>query len=266
MLEALSYDFIQRSLWAGLILAMTAPLIGSFLVARRYSLMADALAHVSLFGVGLGLLLGIHPLAAALVTALLTAWVIEGIRERQGGSADTLLAIFLWGGLAGAVVLVSLAHGFKVNLYNYLFGDIAGVQPEELWVITLLGSLVILVFWAFRKEFFALALDEELAKASGIRARVYNRVLILMAAITVALAARVMGVLLIGALMVIPFSAAANLNKSFFVTLLVSVGLSMSSVTLGIALSYRYDLAPGGTIVLCALGFFLLSLLFRSKA
>ena len=152
MLEALSYDFIQRSLLAGLVLALMAPLIGSFLVARRYSLMADTLAHVSLFGVALGLLMGIHPLASALVTSLLAAWAIEGMRERQGGSAESILAIFLWGGLAGAVVLISLSNGFKINLFNYLFGDISGVNPEELLAICLLGALVIFIFWGLDIE------------------------------------------------------------------------------------------------------------------
>jgi len=265
MFEALGYDFIQRSLAAGLVLSLMAPLIGSFLVAQRYSLMADTLAHVSLLGVALGLLLDINPLVSALVVSLAAAWAIEGLRERESSSTDSILAIFLWAGLAGAVVLISLSKGFTVNLFSYLFGDIAAVQPAELWAICGLGAVVLLVFWGFRKEFFALALDKELAQASGIQSKIYNRLLVLMAATTVALASKVMGVLLIGALMVIPFTAAANLNRSFKASLIISILISVLSVTLGLALSFQYDLAPGGAIVLCALGFYLLSTLARRR-
>jgi len=265
MLEALSYDFIQRSLAAGLVLSLIAPLIGSFLVAQRYSLMADTLAHVSLFGVALGLLMGINPLASALVVSLVAAWAIEGLRDRGKSSTDSILAIFLWAGLAGAVVLISLSKGFNINLFSYLFGDIASVQPTELWAIGGLGGIVLLIFWGFRKEFFSLALDEELAQASGIPSKLYNRVLVLMAATTVALASKVMGVLLIGALMVIPFTAAANLQRSFRASLIIAVLISVVSVTLGLALSFQFDLAPGGAIVLCALAFYLVSTALRPR-
>ena len=256
MIEALQYGFIQRSLFAGLILGLTAPLIGSFLVIRRYSLMADSLAHVSLLGVALGLLLEVNPLAAALLTALIAAWAIESMVEKRLGEADNILAIFLWGGLAGAAVVISLAGGFQASLFSYLFGDISGVQPEEVWIIALLGGLIVLVFLAFNKKFFALAVDPELARASGINGAFYNRLLVLMAAVTVALAARILGVLLIGALMVIPFSAARNWGRGFGFSLGLALVISVISVLTGLMISYQFNLAPGGAIVLCALFFY----------
>ncbi|MDT8446185.1 MAG: metal ABC transporter permease [bacterium] len=259
MLELFQFEFIRRGFAAGLILAVCAPLIGSFLVARRYSLLADTLAHVSLLGVALGLLIQVNPLLSALAVSLLAAWAIEALRERQGEAGDSLLAIFLWGGLAGAVVLISLAQGFQVNLFGYLFGDIAGVQPNELYLIAGLGGLVSLSVWLFRRQLFALALDEDLARASGINARLYNRILVLLAALTVSLAARVLGVLLVGALMVIPFAAASHWAQGFRRALALSLVFSVLSVVLGLLASYQYNLAPGGAIVLAALGFYLSS-------
>lgn len=259
MVELFQFEFVQRSFLAGLILAFCAPLIGSFLVAKRYSLLADTLAHVSLLGVALGLLLEINPLYSALGVSLVAAWAIEALREKHHESgADSLLAIFLWGGLAGAVVLVSLARGFQVNLFGYLFGDIAGVQPGETWLIGGLGLLVVVTVTAFRRQFFALALDEDLAQASGINARFYNRLLVLLAALTVSLAARVLGVLLVGALMVVPFAAAARWAQAFRPALFLAVGISVFSVVAGLLASYHFNLAPGGAIVLVALAIYLL--------
>jgi zinc transport system permease protein len=143
MLEIFQYNFMIRAFMAGGMIGVIAPVIGTFLVAKRYSLMADTLAHVSLAGVALGLLLGIYPVYSAIVVAVITAVIIEKLRTERGISGEAALAMFLSGGLAVAIVLIGLGNGFSVDLFSYLFGSITTVQKSDLWVIGSLGILVL---------------------------------------------------------------------------------------------------------------------------
>jgi zinc transport system permease protein len=265
MLEIFQYKFMIRAFLAGTVIAVIAPLIGAFLVVRRYSMLADTLAHVSLAGVAVGLLTKTHPVAAAVVLSVVSAFGIERLRESKRVFGESALALFLWGSLAAAVVIISLAGGFNVGLFGFLFGSIATVTPVDLYFVAGLGVLVVLLVLSFYKELFFVSFDEELARVSGINARAFNIVLIMLAAVTVSLSMRIVGVLLIGALMVVPVITAMQLSRGFRQTLIISVGISLTSVISGLFLSYYLDLASGGTIVLVALGFFILSLLFGRK-
>jgi zinc transport system permease protein len=261
MLEIFQFDFMIRAFVAGAVIAFIAPMIGIFLVVRRYSLMADTLAHVSLAGVAVGLLIKINPLVTGIIMPVVAAFCIEKLRSTRNISGESLLALFLSGSLAIAIVLLSIAKGFNANLFSFLFGSISTVTSEDLYLIVGLGILVIATILALYKELFAVSFDDELAKASGISASVFNLVLTVLAAITVSLAMRIVGVLLIGALMVIPVIAAIQFGRSFRQTLLLSITFSSLSVFLGLFLSFYLDLASGGTIVVIALVIFLLSLL-----
>ncbi len=254
-----------RAFAAGTIIGVIAPLIGTFLVVRRFSRLADTLAHVSLAGVAVGLLTGIDPVITAVAVSVLTAIAVERLRESNKIFGESALAIFLWAGMAVAVVLISLARGFNVGLFSFLFGSITTVSPGDLYLIGVLGILVILMVAIFYKELFFVSSDEELAQVSGINARAFNLVLMILAAVTIALSMRIVGILLIGALMVIPVITAMQFSKSFKQALLLSVIISLVSVITGLFLSYYFDLASGGTIVLVSLAIFLVGVVLKNK-
>jgi zinc transport system permease protein len=260
MLEIFQYDFMVRAFIAGLAIAIIAPLIGTFLVVRRYSLMADTLAHVSLLGVSFGLLLRINPIVTALGISVLASAAIEKLRRERKIFGESVLALFLTGSLAIATVLISISKGFNGSLFSYLFGSIATVSQIDLYLILSLGLVVLLTVYLLYKELFAISFDEELAGVNGLPVKVLNLALVALAAITVSLSMRIVGVLLISALMVIPVLAAMQYKRNFKQTLWLAVLFSLLSVLVGLVSSYYLDLASGGTIVIIALIIFFLSL------
>jgi zinc transport system permease protein len=247
---------MQRALLAGAIIGTIAPMIGVFLVLRRLSLIADTLSHVALAGVAGGLLLQTYPLAGALVAALVGAVGIERLRTSGRLFGEAALAIFLSGGFAVAVVLISLARGFNVDLFSYLFGAITVVQPRDLWVIMLLGLVVLGAVALLSKELFAITFDEESARVQGLPVDLLNLLLTVLVAVTVVVAMRIVGILLTSALLVIPAVTALRLARSFRATLVVAIACSLLSVLAGMILSFYLDIAAGGAIVLAALALF----------
>lgn len=265
MLEIFHYDFMVRAFIAGSIIAVLAPIIGIFLVAKRYSLLADTLAHVSLVGVVLGILLGINPLFGALAASVAAAIGMEKLRATKKIFSESVLALFLSGSLAFALVLLGIIHGINVNIFSYLFGSITTVSLGNLFTIAIFGTVIIVLTFFLFKRFFIVAYDEELAKANGLPIGLLNNALIVMAAVTVSLGAQVVGILLIGALMVIPVMSATQFKKGFSETAFLSVVFSLASVIFGLFVSFYLDIPSGGTIVLFALFFFSLSLFANRK-
>lgn len=264
--DILQYGFFVRGLEAGIIVAFIAPLIGVFLVLRRYSLIADTLAHVSLAGVALGFLTGINPMLTALGTTVVASLGIEKLRSAQRIYGESALALFLSGSLALATVLLSLGRGFNSNLFNYLFGSIVTVTQSDVYTITVLAVVVVAVLAAFYKELVYITFSEESAKVSGIPTTRINTILILLAAVTIALAIPIVGILLISALIVIPVVSALQLRKSFAQTILYAEAVSLFSVITGVFVSFYLNLSTGGTIVLIMLGIFLLISAFKYRA
>ncbi|MEK7157997.1 MAG: metal ABC transporter permease [Patescibacteria group bacterium] len=265
MPEIFQYDFMIRAFLAGILIALIAPTIGTFLVVRRYSLMSDTLAHVSLVGVAIGVLLGLHPVLTAAGVTVLAALAMERLRRDHELFGESILALFLSGSLAIASVLLSFAHGWNMNLLSLLFGSISTVQTADLWVMGVLGFAVLGSIILFYKEFFLISFNEELAEASGLNVRGLNMLLVMFAAVTVAIAMRIVGILLIGALMVIPVMTAMLYRRSFQVTMMLAVGFSLAAVLAGITVSYYADLVSGGTIVVIALLVFFVSLGFNRR-
>lgn len=263
LLTIFHYDFMIRAFTAGIITAVIAPMIGVFLVTRRYSFMADTLAHVSLAGVAVGYLTGLQPIITAMIASALTALSVEHLRHNRKVLGESALALFLSGGLALAAVLLSAAQGLNVNLSSVLFGSIATVNRSDLLIISLLGALVIFIVIFLYRELAAISFDEELAATSGLPVQVINRIFVVLAAVTVSLSMRIVGVLLIGALMVIPVIAAMQFERSFRRTMVIAVGISLFSTVTGLYASYYLGYASGGTIVLIAIAIFLLSGLWR---
>jgi zinc transport system permease protein len=263
MLELFQYGFIVRAFEAGMLIAIIAPVIGIFLVLRRYALIVDTLAHVSLAGLALGLFLKVNPLISAFGVSAGASILIERLRLSRKVPSDAALAVFLSGSLALALTLLSLAGGFNVNLFNYLFGSLVTVGQTDLYVIAGIGSLVLAAIGLFYKELVYVSFDEEAAEVAGIPTRLINTLLIMLAGLTVAIAIPIIGALLIGALIVIPVLIALQFRKSFVTTILIAEAASLFSVIAGIFIAYYANLSAGGTIVLILVSLFVLSLLRR---
>lgn len=262
--ELFQYGFMVRAFWAGLIVAIIAPLIGSFLVVRRLSLIADTLSHVALTGVVIGLLLGINPLITTIICTVITAYIIEELRSNERIPAESVLAMILPGGLAMALILISLANGFNTSLITYLFGSITAVTQQDLWIIFGLGIGIVVIFILFYREFMYTSFDEESARTSGIPVKLINHIFMILIALTVSVAMKVVGALLIGALMVIPVITAMQIVQGFKKNIVASVGVAFISVITGLTVSYYANLPAGATIVMTSISLFaLISILKR---
>lgn len=265
MLEIFQFDFMIRAFIAGSVIAIIAPLVGIFLVVRRYALIADTLAHITFFGVVVGFMSGLPPLLTALGTSLAAVFGIERLRTVQNLPSDSLLSLFLSGSLAIATVLISMHRGFNLNLFSFLFGSITTVSHGDIITILVLAVFVIGVIIAFYKELFFISFNEDLAQASGIRPRSFGILLLVLAACTVVVSLKIVGALLISALMVIPVLAAIGYGRGFLSTTILAVFFSLASVIGGIFISYFWGLSSGGTIVCLALAIFVISIFINSK-
>jgi zinc transport system permease protein len=256
--DLLSYDFMQRALLAAVMVGVVAPLVGVFLVQRRLSLIGDGMGHVALAGVAIGLVMNVAPVWTALVAAVIAAVVIELIRASGKTQGDVALAIIFYGGIAAGVVIISKsAQGTPANLTAYLFGAITTVKESDLWIFAVLGLIVIVTTWVLRPWLFAVANDEEYARAAGMPVLRLNIVLAILTAVTVVVSMRIVGLLLISALMIVPNAAAQLLGGSFRTALRWAVLIGLLSAVGGVVVSYTADTPSGGTIVVLAICFFL---------
>jgi zinc transport system permease protein len=253
VLEPFEYGFMQRALVAGAVTALVCPVMGVFLIPRRLSLIADTLAHVALAGVALGLFLGVSPFVGATGVTLLGAILIERLRARGGLRGDAALAVFLSGGFALAVVLIGLARGFNADLFAVLFGSILTVSWEDVGLILALGAVVGIAVGASYRQLFAITFHEELAHTSGVRVGALNLMLTMLTALTTVVAMRMVGVLLVSAMIVIPTLTGFTLGRSFRQATALAVGTALLAVGIGLVAAYHLRLAAGGTIVLAAL-------------
>ncbi len=251
---------MQRAFVAGVIIAILAAISGFFIVLRRYSLIGETLSHASLVGVAIGVVSGVAPLWMALFIALFVALLIELLKERFEIYSDSILAIMLSGSLALALIIVSLGKSFNTSLFAYLFGSILSVTNKDIFFIISVGSILLVFLLYFAAKFYYIAYDEEVAKVSGLDVAKLNFLQMSITAVIVALSIKVVGSLLIGALMVIPVNAALLYRKGFIATLLLSLVFAVVSVIGGIILSYYFDLPSGATIVLFVILIFIFSL------
>jgi zinc transport system permease protein len=245
-------EFMRLAFGAGAVVGVLAPAVGFFLVQRRQSLIGDGIGHVAFAGVALGILLGVSPVLTALLAAVIGGIAIEFLRSRAGAAGDQALALVFYSGLALGVVFVSSAGALNVNLFQYLFGSILTVTRGDLVLIASLGAAGLVTIGLLYRALAAVVLDEEGARVAGVPVGALNVVVATLAAVTVALSMRVVGILLIAALMVLPVSAASRVAWSMRSTLFLSMAVGLASALLGLTVSYYADLPPGGTIVLVA--------------
>jgi zinc transport system permease protein len=258
-------SFMERALVAGVVVGIFAPLIGTFVVQRRMSLIGDGIGHLAFAGVGAGLVAAVSPVWAALVVAVAGAIGIEVLRARRTASGDLALALFFYSGIAAGVVLVSLAGGLDANVLTYLFGQPLTVDEGEIATILGLGLAIVAVIAVLRRTLFAVVTDEEWSRVAGIPVGFVNMILAVIVAVSVVAAMRVVGILLVAAMMVLPVASGQLLARSFRATLWWSVAIGVGSVVMGLAASRIWGLAPGGSIVLlCAATFAIVALVRRS--
>lgn len=252
-------EFMRLAFATGAIVGVLAPAVGFFLVQRRMSLIGDGIGHVAFAGVAAGYLLGISPVATALVASVAGAVAIEWLRARGRAAGDQALALLFYTGIAAGVVMVSLAGALDVDLFAFLFGSILTVTRADLVLVAVLGGIGLAVVALLYRALAAVVLDEEGARVAGVPIGALNVVIATLAAVTVALSMRVVGILLIAALMVLPVIAATRVAWSMRSTLLLGMAIGLASVLGGLTIAYHADLPPGGTVVLLAAGSFLLT-------
>lgn len=241
---------MQRAFLAGLGVSVTCALLGVFLVLRRDAMIGHGLAHVTFGGVALGLLLFVTPILLALGVAVFSALGILKLKERAGLYGDTAIGIISSLGMALGIFLVSLAGSFNLDLFGYLFGNVLAIDREEVWVAFFLALGVLIIMALFCQEFIFLTFDPESARVSGIPVRRLDALMAILTAVTVVLGMKVVGILLISALLVIPAAAALQVARSFKGALVLSAALGATSAVLGLAAAYYFDWPPSGTIVL----------------
>jgi zinc transport system permease protein len=252
-------DFMRLAFATGAIVGVLAPAVGFFLVQRRMSLIGDGVGHVAFAGVAAGYLLGISPVATALVASVAGAIAIEWLRSQHQAAGDQALALVFYTGIAAGVVLISAAGALNANLFAFLFGSILTVTRGDLLLVAILGVVGLALIGALYRPLVAVALDEEAARVSGVPVALLNVLLAGLAGVTIAVSMRIVGILLIAALMVLPVIAASRIAWSIRSTIVLSTAIGLGSVFAGLTLAYYANLAPGGAIVLTAAAAFVLA-------
>ena len=264
VIEVLAHGFMQKALVAGIAVAVVCSFMGIFLVLRRYALFGDGMAHVAFGGISIGLVLGVFPLWTAFAASILGGLGLQKLRNSTKISGDAAVAVVLVSGLAVGVLLVSASGGFSVDLFSFLFGSILLISTEDVMLIVAISAGIVGTLLALHRQFLHLTFNEEQARVAGLNVTLLNYAFVVLAAVTVVTSMRLVGILLISALIVIPNISAIMLGKGFKKTVGISMLFSVLSVVAGILLSYYFDLAPSGTIVLVAVAILLAVLAAKS--
>ena len=265
LLDMVTSPLMQRALIAAVLVGLVAPVIGTYLVQRRLALLGDGIGHMALTGVAVGWLVGgalsltphdVLAVPGAIVASIVGAVLIELVRERGRTSGDVALALLFYGGIAGGVLLIGMAGGTTANLTGYLFGSIAAVTLTDLWLTVALAVAILAVGIGLRPALFVLSHDEEFALASGLPVRLLNIAVAVLAALTVSVAMRVVGVLLVSALMIVPVASAQLVMRSFRGTMALAMAIGVAVSVVGLGITYVHPLSPGAMIVVLAIGVF----------
>jgi zinc transport system permease protein len=258
--EILEFGFMQRALIAGVAVAITASVIGLFLVLRRNSLFGDALSHVAFGGIAVGLAANIYPLWTGIAFSVLGAVGITKLRQSAKIPADATVAILLSGGLAFGLLLLGLTSGLNLDIFSILIGSILAVSIDDtLAILAMTGAILAIVILLYRQLMYV-TFDEEQARVSGLQISKLNYLFVVLASVAVIVSMRLVGILLVSSLIVIPNITALLLGKGFKKTALISVGISIFSVVTGIAVSYAANIPPAATIVVVSIVVFMATL------
>jgi ABC-type Mn2+/Zn2+ transport system permease subunit len=265
MIELLTYGFMQRALAASVIVGTLCAVIGVFVILRGLAFVGAGTAHAAFAGVTLGYLIDVNPMVMAMVFGLGTIWIVQALNERSRTAFDVSVGIFYAASMALAIFFIGLMHTYNAEVYGYLFGSILSVTSSEIRIIGLLGAVALACIALFFKELHFIAFDQEMAEASGIPATRIFFLLLTLVGVTVVVALKAVGALLVFALLIIPAAAAYQLARSLWTMILCAVGLGLTSTIGGLLLSYAYDLPSGSTITLLATALFFVAVLVSPK-
>ena len=264
-MDILHYAFMQRALVAAVLVGVVCSVIGTYVVLKKLAFIGAGISHSAFGGVALGYLLGVNPIGVAIPFSLAAAMAIGWVSKKGRVSEDTAIGIFFASSMALGVLFIGLKAGYNVDLFGYLFGSILSVSSSDIWLILGLGLGVIVVVILLFKEFFFMSFDEEMAAVSGLPVRTLYFLLLGLMALTVIISIKIVGIILVEALLVIPAAAAFQLTRNFVRMMLLSVLLGVVSSVAGLFLSYWLNLASGATIVLTAAAIFFLCFVFSPK-
>ncbi len=256
-------EFFQKALIGGALIAITAPLMGLFLVLRRLAMIGDTLAHVSIAGVALGFLINVYPVAVGLLFAIVASFGIEMLRRTYKTYAELSIAIIMSGGIALASILFTLGKGFNLNVNSYLFGSIYTLTNTDLAVIGGVTAIVLSIVLIHKKELFLLTFDEDAAAVSGLPVRYFNILISILTALVISAAIKIVGALLVSALLTIPAACSLALSRSFRQAVFLVVLIGEIAVLAGLWIAGVWNLAPGGTIVLLLIGVLAISMMSK---
>lgn len=261
-MEIFEYAFMQKAFLVGTLLAIIIPCIGVIVVLKRLSMIGDALSHTSLAGVAAGLLLGINPILGAIITCIIAAFGIEAIRKKIPKYSEMAIAIIMSAGIGLAGVLSGMVNS-SANFNSFLFGSIVAISDFEMTLVVAVSIIVLTTFLLLFKELFYISLDERSARLAGIPVGIINSIFTILTAVTVSVAARTVGALIVSSLMVIPVSCSMQLAKSYRQTVFYSIGFAVMFTIIGLTVSYYAELRPGGTIVLVGVFSLVIILILR---
>ncbi|RCX23126.1 zinc transport system permease protein [Fontibacillus phaseoli] len=260
-MEILTADFFQRALTGGLLIGLTAPLIGIFLVLRRLSMIGDTLAHVTIAGVALGFLIEVYPIGVGLVFAVAASFAIEKLRKAYKSFAELSIAVIMAGGVALASLFFTLGMGYNNDVVSYLFGSIYTLDSTDLYVVGAVTVVVVVVISIFFKEMFLLTFEEDAASVSGLPVKLLNLLITVMTALVISTAIKIVGALLVSALLTIPAACSLLIARSFKTSVIFSVVIAEIAVVAGLVIAGVWNLAPGATIVLLLIAMLILTLI-----
>ncbi|WP_410768235.1 metal ABC transporter permease [Fontibacillus sp. BL9] len=260
-MEILTADFFQRALTGGLLIGLTAPLIGIFLVLRRLSMIGDTLAHVTIAGVALGFLIEVYPIGVGLVFAVAASFAIEKLRKAYKSFAELSIAVIMAGGVALASLFFTLGMGYNNDVVSYLFGSIYTLDTTDLYVVGAVTVVVVVVISVFFKEMFLLTFEEDAASVSGLPVKLLNLLITVMTALVISTAIKIVGALLVSALLTIPAACSLLIARSFKTSVIFSVVIAEIAVVAGLVIAGVWNLAPGATIVLLLIAMLILTLI-----
>lgn len=265
MIEALTYDFMQRSLFAAALVGLLCSIIGVFVVLRGLAFAGAGTAHAAFAGVTLAYLLGLPPLGMAVLFGLITVWITGWVEEKGQMKLEVSIGILYTTTMAMGILFLGLMKSYNPEVYGYLFGSVLSVTTEELYIIGALSVFVLGTLLLFSKEFYFIAFDQEMAEASGVPARQMFYLLLSLVALTVVISLKTVGAILVFAMVLIPASTAYQLTDSLFYMTVYSALIGTCSAIGGVLLSYLLDLPSGPTIVLLATLIFFVSVVFSPK-
>ncbi|UTR06053.1 metal ABC transporter permease [Alkalihalobacillus sp. LMS6] len=269
-MEMFLYGFMQRAFQASVLISLIAPMLGLFLILRRQSLMADTLAHVSLAGVALGLLVSINPTWTNMLMVVAIAILLEYVRMLYRSYSEVSIAILMSAGMALALFLMSLNQGgTTLNINQFLFGSIVTISQEQVWMLYILAAILLILYIVFRKAMYVLIFDEETAFTAGLPVKTMSILFNVLIGVTIAVIMPIVGSLLVSAILILPAAISMRISRSFASTILIGIPIALTGMLSGLVTSYEFGTPPGATITLILIIIFTLTIvlkrLFRFK-